>query len=75
MEGNMFCYQCQEAAKGIGCTLKGVCGKNDTTARAMDLLLFVVRGVSIVSTALRKQKKCLIANGLILLLPTLCFVP
>lgn len=57
MEGNMFCYQCQEAAKGIGCTLKGVCGKNDTTARAMDLLLFVVRGVSIVSTALRKQKK------------------
>ena len=27
MEGNMFCYQCQEAAKGTGCVLKGVCGK------------------------------------------------
>lgn len=44
MEGNMFCYQCQEAAKGTGCVLRGVCGKKDTTARYMDLLLFVVRG-------------------------------
>ena len=43
MEGNMFCYQCQEAAKGTGCVLRGVCGKKDTTARYMDLLLFVVR--------------------------------
>lgn len=31
MEGNMFCYQCQEAAKGVGCVLKGVCGKNAST--------------------------------------------
>ena len=44
---NMFCFQCQEAAKGTGCTLKGVCGKNDTTARAMDLLLFTVRGIEV----------------------------
>ena len=36
MEGNMFCYQCQEAAKGTGCVLRGVCGKKDTTARYMD---------------------------------------
>lgn len=54
---NMFCFQCQEAAKGTGCTLKGVCGKNDTTARAMDLLLFTLRGISVVATELRKNGK------------------
>lgn len=54
MEANMFCYQCQETAKGIGCTLKGVCGKESHTAQAMDLLLFVVRGISVVTDALRK---------------------
>ena len=54
METNMFCYQCQETAKGIGCMLKGVCGKESHTAQAMDLLLFVVRGVSVVTDALRK---------------------
>ena len=42
MEGNMFCYQCQEAAKGTGCVLRGVCGKKDTTARYMDLFLWYV---------------------------------
>ena len=55
MEGNMFCYQCQEAAKGTGCVLRGVCGKKDTTARYMDLLLFVVRGVSVAADALRTK--------------------
>ncbi|ADV43836.1 hydroxylamine reductase [Bacteroides helcogenes] len=54
MEKNMFCYQCQETAKGIGCTLKGVCGKESHTAQAMDLLLFVVRGISVVADAMRK---------------------
>ena len=52
MENNMFCFQCQETAKGFGCTLKGVCGKNATTARAMDLLLFVVRGISVAADRL-----------------------
>ena len=47
MEPNMFCYQCQETAKGTGCILKGVCGKESHTAQAMDLLLFVVRGISV----------------------------
>ena len=47
MESNMFCYQCQETAKGTGCILKGVCGKESHTAQAMDLLLFVVRGISV----------------------------
>lgn len=49
----MFCFQCQEAARGTGCTLKGVCGKDSRTAAAMDLLLFVVRGVSVVADELR----------------------
>ncbi len=53
MEMNMFCYQCQETAKGVGCTLKGVCGKEDHTAQAMDLLMFVTRGVSVAADALR----------------------
>ena len=52
MEDKMFCYQCQETAKGVACTLKGVCGKNSSTSAAMDLLLFVVRGVSVVADAL-----------------------
>ena len=55
MENNMFCFQCQETAKGFGCTLKGVCGKKATTARTMDLLLFVVRGISVVADQLRQH--------------------
>lgn len=58
----MFCFQCQEAAKGIGCTLKGVCGKNSSTARYMDLLLFVVRGVSIAANSLRNHKQTLVSG-------------
>lgn len=42
---NMFCFQCQETAKGTGCTVRGVCGKLPETNRWMDLLLSVVRGV------------------------------
>ena len=51
----MFCFQCQETAKGTSCILKGVCGKNATTARYMDLLLFVVRGISVVADQLREN--------------------
>lgn len=53
---SMFCYQCQETAKGTGCTIKGVCGKSDDLANMMDLLLFVTKGVCVYSTALREQK-------------------
>ena len=53
----MFCFQCQEAAKGTGCTIKGVCGKSDDLANTMDLLMFVIKGISVYSTALREQKK------------------
>jgi hydroxylamine reductase len=42
----MFCYQCQEAAKGVGCEIKGVCGKTSDVANLQDLLLFVTKGVA-----------------------------
>jgi len=35
----MFCYQCQETAKGTGCEIKGVCGKNEEVAKLQDLLI------------------------------------
>ncbi|MBC35125.1 MAG: hydroxylamine reductase [Bacteroidetes bacterium] len=43
---SMFCYQCQEAAKGIGCTVKGVCGKTDEVSNLQDLLVFVTKGIA-----------------------------
>ena len=43
---SMFCYQCQETAKGVGCQLKGVCGKNEEVARLQDLLIYTVKGIS-----------------------------
>lgn len=49
----MFCFQCQEAAGGKGCTVKGVCGKEDHTAKLMDVLLYAVRGEALVNRALR----------------------
>ena len=51
----MFCYQCQETAKGIGCTIQGVCGKKAETSARMDLLLYAVRGVSIINQVLREK--------------------
>lgn len=50
----MFCFQCQETAKGTGCTIKGVCGKSDDVANLQDLLLYTLKGISIFSTAARK---------------------
>lgn len=43
---SMFCYQCQEASKNIGCSIKGVCGKSPEVANLQDLLLFVTKGVA-----------------------------
>lgn len=43
---SMFCFQCQEAAKGTGCTIKGVCGKSDTVSNLQDLLVYTSRGIS-----------------------------
>ena len=50
----MFCYQCQETAKGTGCTLRGVCGKLPETSARMDLLLYATRGVAILNEKLRE---------------------
>lgn len=51
----MFCFQCQEAAGGKGCTIQGVCGKLPRTAELMDVLLYAVRGEAIVNRALRDK--------------------
>jgi len=50
----MFCYQCQEASKGTGCTTRGVCGKTDDLANMQDLLIYVLKGISIYSTKARE---------------------
>jgi hydroxylamine reductase len=42
----MFCYQCEQAAKGTGCTVKGVCGKDERVSALQDLLLHAVKGIS-----------------------------
>ncbi len=43
---SMFCYQCQETAKGTGCEVRGVCGKNEDVAKLQDLLIYTVKGIS-----------------------------
>ncbi len=55
MENKMFCYQCQETAGCTGCTSFGVCGKSPDLARMQDLLIYVTKGLSAVTTALRAQ--------------------
>lgn len=57
MEQNMFCYQCQETAGCKGCTRVGVCGKTPDVAAMQDLLVYVTKGLSAVTTALRKEEK------------------
>ncbi len=49
----MFCFQCQEAAKGSGCEIKGVCGKTPEVAALQDLLVYQVKGLSVFTSALR----------------------
>ncbi len=55
MENQMFCYQCQETAGCTGCTKVGVCGKSPELAKIQDLLVYVTKGLSVVTTELRKQ--------------------
>jgi hydroxylamine reductase len=57
MMNTMFCYQCQETAKGSGCTMAGVCGKNAQVAALQDLLVYVTKGLSVVTTRLREEGK------------------
>ncbi len=55
MEPKMFCYQCQETAGCKGCTQAGVCGKTADVAAMQDLLVYVTKGLSAVTTRLREQ--------------------
>ena len=57
MENKMFCYQCQETAGCTGCTKFGVCGKSPDLARMQDLLVYVTKGLSEVTTRLRAEGK------------------
>ena len=57
MKEKMFCYQCQETAGCAGCTQAGVCGKQPDVAAMQDLLVYVTRGLSAVTTALRKESQ------------------
>jgi hydroxylamine reductase len=51
----MFCFQCQEAAKGIGCEIKGICGKNEDTAALQDVLVQVTKGISVYALHTRSR--------------------
>ena len=55
MENQMFCYQCQETAGCSGCTRVGVCGKQPDIAAMQDLLVYVTKGISAVTTTLRQE--------------------
>ncbi len=51
----MFCYQCEQTAKGTGCTVQGVCGKQPEVAALQDLLIYALKGLSIVAVEARKE--------------------
>ena len=57
METKMFCYQCQETAGCKGCTKMGVCGKTPEVAAMQDLLIYVTKGLSTVTSCLRLKGK------------------
>jgi hydroxylamine reductase len=52
----MFCFQCQEAAKNTGCTVRGVCGKTSDVANLQDLLIFVLKGIAIFALKTKEKK-------------------
>ncbi|TVQ90699.1 MAG: hydroxylamine reductase [Bacteroidetes bacterium] len=52
---SMFCFQCQEAAKGTGCTIKGVCGKEPELANIMDVLMYQLRGMAVYNNMAKKE--------------------
>ncbi|NBK22970.1 MAG: hydroxylamine reductase [Spirochaetia bacterium] len=62
MDNKMFCFQCQETARNIGCTQAGVCGKDAGTANMQDLLIWVTKGLSQVTTRLRAEGKAIAAD-------------
>lgn len=66
----MFCSQCQETARGAGCTSQGVCGKKSRTSNLQDTLIYALKGLSLVNKRLREKKKAsreadiMVMNGL-----------
>lgn len=52
---SMFCFQCQETAKGSGCTIVGVCGKTSDVSNLQDLLIYATKGVSFLANIGRKE--------------------
>ena len=53
---SMFCFQCQETAKGTGCTMRGVCGKTSDVANLQDLLIYTLKGISAYALEAREAK-------------------
>ena len=51
----MFCFQCQETAKGTGCTVRGVCGKQEQTADLQDLIIFHCKGIAVLAKTGKRQ--------------------
>lgn len=51
----MFCYQCQEAAKGQGCTVRGVCGKEGVVAGYQDVLIYILKGIAVLAEKVKEK--------------------
>ena len=51
----MFCYQCEQTAKGTGCTVRGVCGKDEETAALQDLLIYAAQGLAMYAHRARQM--------------------
>ncbi|MDY0299205.1 MAG: hydroxylamine reductase [Candidatus Cloacimonadaceae bacterium] len=64
---SMFCYQCQETARNTGCTVRGVCGKTETLANLMDLLIYSLRGLAYVDHKLIQNGKYYPEDSLIVM--------
>ncbi|MEA2102650.1 MAG: hydroxylamine reductase [Thermodesulfobacteriota bacterium] len=60
----MFCFQCQETAKNTGCTVKGVCGKTEETANLQDLLIYVLKGISVYGEKVKEKGESINRYGL-----------
>jgi hydroxylamine reductase len=77
MEKTMFCYQCQETAKGSGCTVTGVCGKDDVTGAYQDALIYLLKGLAAKNISAKKEDQAdvglLVAESLFMTLTNVNF--
>jgi len=74
----MFCYQCQETAKNKGCTIKGVCGKDERTSNLQDLLIYTAKGVALCSKecgSVNKRANSFIIDSLFMTITNVNFDP